>query len=145
MVINSVMNNAYPIVRNTRQRQVILENLKGRMDHPTAEEVFLGVRRVLPRISLGTVYRNLDLLARMGEAIRIDVPGGQARFDADTHPHYHVRCVVCGEVDDVTASPSGAVSLPAESRNSFEISGVRIEFEGKCPRCAAMCAVSGSR
>ena len=91
--------------RKTRQRQVILEELQAVTSHPTAVELYQLVRRRLPRVSLGTVYRNLDLLARMGLIEKKEHSGGEARFDANTAQHDHLRCVRCGRVDDLPTPP----------------------------------------
>ena len=69
--------------------------------HPTADEVYQVVRKRLPRISLGTVYRNLDVLSESGEISRLDRCGAQYRFDGDLEQHYHIRCSSCGRVDDI--------------------------------------------
>ena len=87
--------------RNTPQRRVILEELQKTSSHPTAAELYAKVRRRLPRISLGTVYRNLDLLAEMGKIQKLDLAGGETRFDGNPEPHCHMRCVRCGRVDDL--------------------------------------------
>ncbi len=121
--------------RNTRQREVILDELGRSHAHPTAMELYETVRRRLPQISLGTVYRNLDRLARLGMIHKLDLTGGEARFDGDLRPHDHVRCVRCGRVDDV-AGP--AMEIPAEPRQEFggyQLMGHRLEFVGVCPRC----------
>ena len=81
--------------RKTRQRQVILEELQAVTSHPTAVELHELVRRRLPKVSLGTVYRNLDLLARMGVIEKLEHSGGEARFDANTaeHDHFALRAL----------------------------------------------------
>ena len=81
-----------PFQRNTRQRDVILGELRNSLTHPTATELYDLVRRRLPKISLGTVYRNLDLLARMGIIQRLEMAGAETRFDGDRRPHDHIRC-----------------------------------------------------
>ena len=121
--------------RNTRQREVILEELRRSSAHPTATQVYDLVRRRLPKISLGTVYRNLDLLARMGMIQRMETTGAETRFDGDLRPHDHVRCTACGRIDDL-AGP--AVEVPPEGRRDFagyQILGHRLEFVGLCPKC----------
>lgn len=87
-----------PQMRLTTQRQIILEELEKVTSHPTANEVYDMVRKRLPRIGLGTVYRNLELMAETGIILKIEVGGTQKRFDATTHPHYHIRCISCGKV-----------------------------------------------
>lgn len=121
--------------RNTPQRRVILEELQKTSAHPTAAELYAKVRRRLPKISLGTVYRNLDLLAEMGKIQKLDLGGGEARFDGNPDAHYHVRCVRCGRVDDVHGLPAGTrLDAPREAAG-YEILGHRLEFVGVCPRC----------
>ncbi|MBN2024208.1 MAG: transcriptional repressor [Pirellulales bacterium] len=128
--------------RNTRQRAVVLEELRGVNTHPTAVELYQIVRRRLPKISLGTVYRNLELLSRAGTIRKLDLGSGEARFDGDTRRHEHVRCVRCGRVGDVDASPEemagrGALERLSTQAGGYQILGYRLEFLGVCPRCAA--------
>ncbi|MBU1700210.1 MAG: transcriptional repressor [Candidatus Eisenbacteria bacterium] len=124
-------------LRRSRQREAILEALRSSRTHPTAVELYERVRRRLPKVSLGTVYRNLDLLARNGMIGRLDTGSGQARFDGETERHHHVRCVICGRVDDV--HPSLVESMGGELKNlaGQEILGIRIEFAGLCSSCGA--------
>ena len=81
-------------LKSSKQRDAVLENLQSRYDHPTAEDVFLAVREVIPSISLATVYRNLKLLE--SEGIILKIPTGDSdRFDGHTHGHYHLTCLNC--------------------------------------------------
>lgn len=121
--------------RMTPQRRVILEELRKLSTHPTADELYGIVRKRLPRISLGTVYRNLDLLSKSGAICRLQVSGSPARFDGDLHTHYHIRCVVCGRVDDVDGLPLGDIGEPRGTLSSYRLLGYRIEFSGVCPEC----------
>jgi Fur family ferric uptake transcriptional regulator len=123
--------------RNTRQRRVVLEELRKVRSHPTAAELYEIVRHRLPRISLATVYRNLELLADEGLIRKLDVAGGPSRFDGDNVPHWHVRCVRCGRVDDVSGVPADFAIPRLENAGGYEILGHRLEFEGICPACAA--------
>lgn len=124
-----------PVQRMTRQRAVILEQLQGMCSHPTADELYAAVRCKLPNISLGTIYRNLDVLARCGYVQKLDSCGTQARFDAEMTPHHHVRCSVCGRLDDVEITPEMNFSPPPRSKGGFCIKEYRVEFEGRCPAC----------
>ena len=121
--------------RNTRQRQVILEELQKLTSHPTAAVLYTIVRRRLPKISLGTVYRNLELLARMGMVQKLELAGGEARFDGRVARHDHVRCVRCGRVDDVSAPPLDLFEGAANDWGGYQILGHRLEFFGICPQC----------
>jgi len=121
----------------THQRQVILEELKKARSHPTADQVYELVRRRLPRISLGTVYRNLEVLSAQGLIQRLDWAGTQRRFDGDVENHYHVRCLACGRVDDVVleAAPVAAFAEALSGGTEYQITGHRLELTGFCPQC----------
>jgi Fur family ferric uptake transcriptional regulator len=121
--------------RNTHQRKVMLEELRRLTTHPTAVELYDIVRQRLPNISLGTVYRNLELLAQMNEIQKLDMQGTEARFDGNREPHYHVRCVRCGRVDDVHDLPADPVRYESTQLSDYEIVGHRFEFMGICPEC----------
>ena len=121
--------------RNTRQRQVILEELRAVSSHPTAAELYELVRRRLPRISMGTIYRNLDLLAKGGLVNRLEGDGAQARFDGDLEPHCHVRCVHCGVIGDIHNVPDTIPLDEISGWTDFEILGQRLDFIGVCPDC----------
>jgi len=119
----------------TVQRRVILDALARRSWHPTGDEVYRVVRRRLPRISLGTVYRNLDLLSRAGMIRPLDLAERRRRFDGSLEPHYHVRCLSCGRVDDV---PAGLVPDMAPTRaaaRGYRVTGYHVELVGHCPHC----------
>ena len=120
--------------RMTRQRRIILETVKGLKTHPTADEVFGLVRKRLPRISLGTVYRNLDLLTEQGVIRKLETAGQQKRFDGDITPHYHVKCVKCGKIDDLYFElPKPSAEWTAQTR--FQILEYNVELLGICPQC----------
>ncbi len=124
-----------PIRRRSRQRAVVLEELQSVACHPTARELYDRVRRRLPRISLGTVYRNLEQLCRCGEACRLVSDGGEARFDANTDAHDHIRCVRCGCLADLPGPPTELQPGELDETASFEIIGYRLEYLGICPAC----------
>jgi Fe2+ or Zn2+ uptake regulation protein len=121
--------------RNTRQRQVILEQLRTVHTHPTAAELHQLARRRLPKLSLGTVYRNLELLTSAGLIRKLDTGGGQARYDADCTHHFHVRCVRCGRLDDAHGLPADPVKESVGTLDGYDILGYRLQFEGICPAC----------
>ena len=77
------------ILKYSRQREAIKSYLASTTSHPTADTVYMHVRKEFPNISLGTVYRNLNLLTDLGEAVKITTPDGADRFDGNTNPHYH--------------------------------------------------------
>ena len=124
-----------PNMRLTTQRQIILEELSKVTSHPTANEVYDMVRRRLPRIGLGTVYRNLELMADVGVILKLEVGGTQKRFDATVEPHYHVRCSACGKVDDIDIAVQEQINQVAEKASNYKILGHHIEFTGICTSC----------
>ncbi len=124
-------------LRLTGPRRVVLEVLRGSDAHPTAESVHRLVRRRLPRVSLGTVYRNLRLL--VAEGLAAEIPGPHARFDANMDAHHHFTCVHCGRIVDVDgplAEPHAeALRVRIAARTGLAITHHRIEFFGRCPQC----------
>ena len=127
--------NAPNMMRLTTQRQIILEELSKVKTHPTASELFDMVRKRLPRIGLGTVYRNLELMAENGMILKLEVGGTQKRFDANTDTHYHIRCSACGRVDDIDTPVMGDLVKKAEAASSYQVLGHHVEFSGICPGC----------
>ncbi len=121
--------------RNTPQRQLVLEELRRLTSHPTASELHEIARRRLPKISLGTVYRNLEILSREGTIRRLDSVGAEARFDGDVTDHHHVRCVRCGSLGDVHGLPTNLAPEGIRHLCGYEILGYRLQFEGICPLC----------
>ena len=123
-------------MRLTPQRQVILEELGKVKSHPTANEVYDMVRKRLPRIGLGTVYRNLELMAENGLILKLEVGGTQKRFDATTDLHYHIRCTTCGKVDDIKLEVIPQINKVASGSTDYEILSHHIEFSGICQECS---------
>jgi len=121
--------------RMTKQRQVILEELQKLRSHPTAADLYHIVRKRLPRISLGTVYRNLELLADSGAIQKLHSGGNEARFDLDFHKHYHIYCVRCGRVDDLLNPPEIRIDESRVTQEGWQIRKHRVEFFGVCPNC----------
>jgi Fur family ferric uptake transcriptional regulator len=119
----------------TPQRTIILEELRKTKTHPTADEVHARVRRRLPRVSLATVYRNLDLLARAGLIQMVELGGCPRRFDGWVDDHLHVRCLECGEVGDVSDGLIGRARERVEKLSGYEVTGHQLEFTGVCPNC----------
>jgi len=133
--MNPIVN--LPNMRLTTQRQIILEELGKVKTHPTANEVYDMVRKRLPRIGLGTVYRNLELMADSGIILKLEVGGTQKRFDATTDLHYHIRCVECGRVDDIEIPVQKQINQVAAEKTDYEILSHHIEFSGICEYCNA--------
>ena len=121
--------------RMTNQRRVIVEILRDSKAHPTVQELYQQARAHIPKISLATVYRNLDFLVRPGQVRNIDPGRGQWRFDGDLERHYHIRCVSCERIDDIVDFDASEFNSEALTRTDYRILSHRLEFIGICPDC----------
>lgn len=123
------------MIRMTNQRKVILEELKKHIDHPTADELYVQIRKVLPKISLGTVYRNLDQMSTNGTIAKIE-GSGQKRFDPNPLPHPHFRCIKCGSIEDIHENiPAPVIDSQGNFFSDRKVSGFNLEFYGECSAC----------
>ena len=120
--------------KHSRQRDSIKEFLMTREDHPTADVIYRNVRQRSPSISLGTIYRNLTLLAQDGEISRLNLGDGVDRFDGDTSPHYHLLCEKCGGVVDLEMDDISSV-LEKAAHFDGHVAGHVTYFYGTCGRC----------
>lgn len=121
--------------RMTRQRKAILEELRKVNTHPAADEIYEMVKKRLPRISLGTVYRNLERLVSLNLIRKLDAGSGPNRYDGRVENHYHVRCVRCGRVEDINVECRPEIERIAKENSDYEIVGHVLEFTGLCPMC----------
>ncbi len=120
-------------LKSSKQRDAVLANLQSRYDHPTAEDVFLSVKEVIPSISLATVYRNLKLLESEGLILKIPT-GDSDRFDGHTHGHYHLTCINCRRVIDLDIDPKVSLNtLPRDFDGT--VTSHSLMFYGICPDC----------
>lgn len=122
-------------LKYSKQREMIKDFLMTRRDHPTADVVYTNVRRQNPNISLGTVYRNLSLLADLGEIQRLRLGDGTDHFDADTSPHYHFICTKCGQVIDLKMESIEGIRELAGADFEGTIDGHVTYFYGTCGDC----------
>jgi len=123
------------ISRETKQRKIIMEELAKVSSHPTADELYKIVRKRLPSISLGTVYRNLELLTKLGEIQKLDICGAKKRFDGKSLRHYHMRCKKCLKIYDLPMQPFSALEKTLKNIDGYLITNYRLEFSGLCPNC----------
>lgn len=123
-------------LKYSRQRESIKEYLANTSEHPTADIVYMHVKEEYPNISLGTVYRNLNLLAELGEAKKITTPDGADRFDGHTTPHYHFCCTCCGKVKDIYVEDMDYIGEFAGKHFDGVIESHTAMFFGKCKDCA---------
>ena len=121
--------------KKTRQKEAILKALRSTNSHPTADWVYTAVRKDIPNISLGTVYRNLRLLKEKGEIRELDLCGSLSRFDAYTEDHYHFRCDNCHKVFDLNTPVDQEIDQRVTADTGHNISYHRLEFRGLCKEC----------
>jgi len=129
------LSKSEPVHRKSKQKELILKVLKSTNSHPTAEGVYRKVKREMPHISLGTVYRNLKLLKEEGEIVELSLVGTLSRFDGCTSPHYHFRCERCQRVFDVDEPVNEAIDSRVARKTDFQITHHRLEFRGLCQDC----------
>lgn len=123
--------------RMTNQRKIILEELKKVKTHPRADEIYKMVRKRLPRISLATVYRNLEVLSELKEIQKLESFGTLKRFDGTPENHYHIRCIKCDRLDNAPFSLETGLEKKIRPLTSFTVIGHRLEFIGICNACAS--------
>ncbi|MDD3347694.1 transcriptional repressor [Oscillibacter sp.] len=121
--------------RFSRQREEIYQAVRGSGEHPSAQMVYDTLKPEMPRLSLGTVYRNLHQMAQEGRLTELDGPPN--RFDAALHPHPHICCECCGRVADVEIAYDPALDRKAKT-GSWTIKGHTLVFRGICPACAEL-------
>ena len=135
MIIN--LETAMKTIKYSRQRESVKDFLSTRRDHPTAETIYTGLRESDPGISLGTVYRNLNLLAELGEIQKLSSGYGPDRFDPCVQPHYHFVCTSCEAMTDLFMEPSGELEKRAAACCSGRIHHHTLFFYGICEKCEA--------
>ena len=122
-------------MRMTSQREIILKELQDSRQHLTADELYERVKKFMPRISLATVYRNLETLSEAGIIGKLEISGRQKRFDSDVHPHDHIYCLQCHRVDNIDFDRDLVDPRAVASDKGYRITGYRVEFKGICASC----------
>lgn len=123
-------------LKYSRQREAIKDFLSSRKDHPTADMVYTHIRQEFPNISLGTVYRNLSLLAERGEVLKLSCGDGADHFDPCTWPHNHFYCRSCHCILDLNLEDIGDIDANASRNFGGQIEGHTLYFYGVCQDCA---------
>ncbi|MFI5396226.1 MAG: Fur family transcriptional regulator [Candidatus Binatia bacterium] len=121
--------------RRTRQLATICDVVSAAHDHPTAEEVYARVRRRLPRISLGTVYRNLQKLAEQQQLRVVHLAHRPARYDGMLQGHDHFLCERCGMVADLAQAVEARPECSGLSQSGYQVRAHALTFYGLCPEC----------
>lgn len=124
-------------IRYSHQREEIVNFLKTRKDHPTADVVYNNIKQIIPNISLGTVYRNLNQLADAGVILRLACDGKTDHFDGCAEPHCHFMCKKCGAVKDIDINPICNLIESAQDKTTDYIDEVSVLFHGFCESCRA--------
>ena len=124
-------------LKYSRQRESIKNYLVSTHEHPTADDVYTHVKKEFPNVSLSTIYRNLNLLADIGEVIKITAPDGRDRFDVNLHPHHHFFCTCCERILDLDIDLNSVSTLQDIASKNFDgmIESSSVTFYGKCKNC----------
>ncbi len=122
--------------KHFRKRDAILTCLQESKSHPSAEAIYTRLKPVIPDLSLGTVYRNLNLFKQQGLAISVATVSGVERFDGDTHPHVHFLCNGCDAVIDLeTMAVPESLKEAARQSSGGQIDACSLSFTGLCREC----------
>ncbi len=123
------------IRRKTRQRMAIMEVLKGVRTHPSAGWIYDEVRKKLPHVSKGTIYRNLNVLEAEGAIIELNVDGVVGRYEIRQDNHYHFICEKCGQIFDLNEPIEAELNVKYAKKTGFKITHHQLEFRGLCKDC----------
>ena len=127
------------LIRKTKQREIILNELCKVTTHPTADELYLMVRDKLPRVSLGTIYRNLEIMAEEGIIRKIETRGKLKRFDGNTDKHLHIRCEKCDKIEDIFLDNYSELETflqkAMNKKKNFKFLDFELEIVGLCSDC----------
>lgn len=122
-------------MKYSRQREVILNEVKSRYDHPTADMIYQAVLKKIPNISLGTVYRNLNQLVENGMIRKVLIPDDSDRFDYNLVNHQHLYCTICKNVFDMECEALNGIDTRIEKETNYKILSHEIVFTGICETC----------
>lgn len=120
----------------SKKREAIYKTLCSTKLHPSAEWVYNNLKEEYPDLSLGTVYRNMNMFKEQGMAMSVGTVGGQERFDGNTKPHAHFICNKCGKITDIEQ-----ISYNYQADEILrQVSGCQVDFHlsyfyGVCEEC----------
>ncbi|MDD5511019.1 MAG: transcriptional repressor [Dehalococcoidales bacterium] len=123
------------IQRATRQREAILQVLRCADSHPTADWIYEEVKKSIPNISKGTVYRNLKVLRDTGKIAELNLSGTVSRYEGRQDNHYHFRCTKCGQIFDLDEPVNKKLEEKIAGKTGFTVSSHQLEFRGICKDC----------
>jgi Fur family peroxide stress response transcriptional regulator len=124
-----------PVRRKSAQRERIYGVIRASDRHPTALEIYEALKKEIPSLGMGNLYRNIGILVEEGRVRRRVFPDGVERFDAVVTPHYHFICEVCGGITDFDMPPQESVMKKARALSKHAITGHTINFYGTCATC----------
>ena len=122
-------------MRYSKQRESILQTVLESNEHPTANMVYASLKEAFPKLSLGTVYRDLNQLAEAGRLKRIPLPDGSCRYDGTIATHSHIVCQDCGEVADVMVPPLEELKQAVSQETDFTLTTYDLVMRGVCKKC----------
>ena len=125
-----------PSIKYSHQREMIFNHVKNFPVHPTADEVYTALKKENPGLSLGTVYRNLNLLSELGQLKKIHIDSAKDRFDARTDPHGHLLCTKCGRVFDIEDNAADGIEQRILKRYGHIVEEVVLDLKGICQTCS---------
>lgn len=131
--------------RHSKQRARILELLRRTKSHPTAIMIFEDLRREIPSLSLGNVYRNLNILVAQGFVRELKMGSTYDRYDGMVEPHYHFICETCGEISDLELPHDAALNGKVQKLTQSRVNYHRLEFYGACAKCLPLRQASAAR
>ena len=121
--------------RGTKQREAVLRVLRNTWSHPTVDQIYDEVRKNIPNISKGTVYRNLQVLQEDSAVTELRLNGTISRYEVKQKSHYHFRCEQCGRVSDIDMPVDRELDQQVAKRTGLKISYHQLEFRGLCKDC----------
>ena len=119
----------------TPQRLAILHFLEGNTAHPTAEDIYIEIKKKYPTVSFATVYNTVEALRERGEILEITIDPERKHFDPNPNPHHHVMCTECRKIGDVFVDYSRVLGVPEKISEEFHIVGNHVDFYGVCKEC----------
>ena len=124
-----------PEEKLTRQREAVLQVVRDREDHPTANEIFQDALQLLPTISYATVYNSLRFLKEAGLVHEIKFGDSASRYDRETGRHDHAICNDCGKLVDFDLPEASELLRVAARKSKFKPESVHVTLRGVCPEC----------
>jgi Fur family peroxide stress response transcriptional regulator len=134
-IIKTFRNSGY---KATPQRIAISRYILSSDEHPTAQKVYLEIKKTHPTVSLATIYRTIKILKDAGLILELNMHQGETRFDPFTEPHAHLLCLRCGRIDDWTDPIMPKLIDKASTAENFIVTGSNFELKGICDGCAKM-------